>query len=113
MAGSRNRRFLLIIVSSIAVLAIAAGGVVAVSAVSRSKSAEPGAAATTDCGSNCGGACVETNEKCADSVCGTAVDCGSFDNGICPKTGEECTNYIDGDTTTDAVNGECPGNRAR
>lgn len=133
MAGLSNRKFLLVIVSSIAVLAIVAGAVVAVSATSRSENTEPGAAATTDCGFNYGDACVKTDEKCADCVDGAGdcvntsddgggqtapdacptMDCGSVDNGICPKTGEECPNHIDGDAATDAVNGECPGNRAR
>ena len=113
MAGLSNRKFLLIIVSSIALLAIVAVMVVAVSATSRSESAKPGAAATTDCGYNYSDACVETDKKCAGRVCGAAMDCEPFDNGICPKTGEECTDYIDGDASTDALNGECPGKRAR
>jgi len=109
VAGSRNRKFLLIIVSSIAVLAIVAGTVVALSTISRSESTKPGAAAFTDCGPNHCGTRVETAGECADCMNGAAVDCGSLDNGICPRTGEECTDHIDGDTAVDAVNGECPG----
>jgi len=129
MAGLRNRKFLLIVVSSIAALAIVVGAVLSVNAINRSKSTESMAAATTDCGSNHGGARVETDGGCAECVDGaantastsddggeqaaaavTAVDCRFYDNGICTKTGEECTNCINADIVADAVNTDAVSN---
>lgn len=109
----KSRKFLVLAVCAIALIAVISGVVIAVtgsgkepvkSSVSTENATEISGANNADLTT---GTAPGTNENAVapSSSAGPVVDCPNNDNGICTKTGEPCTNCINADVTT----GTAPG----